>query len=151
MKKANRIASVCAVVHLPQKSFVALFRAASLGQSCCFIKGRHGIFFVTAALRRFTRLNDGSSIPTSNSVDHFRGITARDTSHFSTSSHAKRRRRWPMAVASHQESLRLKHADLEAQIAEEERRPHPDDVVIHHLKKLKLRIKDELLQSAHAE
>jgi hypothetical protein len=60
-------------------------------------------------------------------------------------------RRWPMAVASHQESLRLKHADLDAQIAEEERRPHPDDVVIHHLKKLKLRIKDELNQPMHAE
>ena len=56
-----------------------------------------------------------------------------------------------MAVASHQESLRLKHADLEAQIAEEERRPHPDDVVIHHLKKLKLRIKDELNHLVHAE
>ncbi len=49
------------------------------------------------------------------------------------------------------DSLKARHAGLEAQIAEEERRPHPDDVVIHHLKKLKLRIKDELLQSAHAE
>jgi hypothetical protein len=56
-----------------------------------------------------------------------------------------------MAVASHQESLKAKHADLDAQIAEEERRPHPDDVVIHHLKKLKLKIKDELMQLQHAE
>ena len=56
-----------------------------------------------------------------------------------------------MAVASHQESLKAKHADLDAQIAEEERRPHPDDVVIHHLKKMKLRIKDELAQLAHDE
>ena len=55
-----------------------------------------------------------------------------------------------MAVASHQESLKAKHADLDAQIAEEERRPHP--VVIHHLKKMKLRIKDELMQHmTHAE
>jgi hypothetical protein len=56
-----------------------------------------------------------------------------------------------MAVASHQESLKAKHADLDAQIAEEERRPHPDDVVIHHLKKMKLRIKDELMAMSHAE
>lgn len=56
-----------------------------------------------------------------------------------------------MAVASHQESLKAKHADLDAQIAEEERRPHPDDVVIHHLKKMKLKIKDELMQLQRSE
>jgi len=46
----------------------------------------------------------------------------------------------------HLESLKDKHADLEAQIADEERRPHPDDDIIHLLKKQKLRIKDELAQ-----
>ena len=56
-----------------------------------------------------------------------------------------------MAVASHQESLKAKHADLDAQIAEEERRPHPDDVVSHHLKKMKLKIKDELMQLQHSQ
>jgi uncharacterized protein len=56
-----------------------------------------------------------------------------------------------MAVASHQESLKAKHADLDEQIAEEERRPHPDDVVIHHLKKMKLRIKDELMELTHGD
>lgn len=50
-----------------------------------------------------------------------------------------------MAVASHLESLKLKHADLEARIADEERRPHPDDATIVQLKKMKLRIKDELV------
>jgi len=51
----------------------------------------------------------------------------------------------------HLESLKIKHADLDAQIADEERRPHPDDDIIHYLKKQKLRIKDELaqLQRAH--
>ncbi|HVT52154.1 MAG TPA: YdcH family protein [Dongiaceae bacterium] len=44
----------------------------------------------------------------------------------------------------HLESLKIKHADLEARIADEERRPHPDDDIIHDLKKQKLRIKDTL-------
>jgi hypothetical protein len=44
----------------------------------------------------------------------------------------------------HLESLKVKHADLEARIADEERRPHPDDDIIHQLKKQKLRIKDTL-------
>lgn len=52
----------------------------------------------------------------------------------------------------HLESLKTKHADLEARIADEESRPHPDDDIIHVLKKQKLRIKDELagLQRAPA-
>lgn len=49
-----------------------------------------------------------------------------------------------MATAQHLESLKMKHADLEAKIADEEGRPHPDDEVIHELKKQKLRIKDQL-------
>lgn len=49
-----------------------------------------------------------------------------------------------MIAEPHLESLKIKHADLEAKIADEERRPHPDDDVIHDLKKQKLRIKDEL-------
>ncbi len=50
----------------------------------------------------------------------------------------------------HLEALKIKHADLDAQIADEERRPHPDDDIIHNLKKLKLRIKDELAQLQRA-
>jgi hypothetical protein len=49
-----------------------------------------------------------------------------------------------MNAEPHLESLKIKHADLEAKIAAEECRPHPDDDVIHDLKKQKLRIKDEL-------
>jgi len=49
-----------------------------------------------------------------------------------------------MNAEPHCESLKVKHADLEARIADEERRPHPDDEIIHDLKKQKLRIKDEL-------
>ncbi len=42
------------------------------------------------------------------------------------------------------ESLKVRHAGLEAQIAEEVKRPHPDDTVIHTLKKEKLKLKDEI-------
>ena len=49
-----------------------------------------------------------------------------------------------MALTSHMESLKAKHSDLEAKIADEERRPHPDENCISDLKKQKLRIKDEL-------
>ena len=49
-----------------------------------------------------------------------------------------------MIAEPHLESLKIKHADLEAKIADEERRPHPDEDIIHDLKKQKLRIKDEL-------
>ncbi|MBK8158592.1 MAG: YdcH family protein [Rhodospirillaceae bacterium] len=49
-----------------------------------------------------------------------------------------------MAMTAHLDSLNSKHADLDAKIADEERRPHPDEATIHALKKLKLRIKDEL-------
>jgi hypothetical protein len=50
----------------------------------------------------------------------------------------------------HLESLKTKHADLDARIADEESRPHPDDEVIHDLKKQKLRIKDTLAQFERA-
>jgi hypothetical protein len=46
--------------------------------------------------------------------------------------------------ASHLEALRLKHAELERQIEEEESRPMPDDALIHELKRKRLRIKDEM-------
>lgn len=42
------------------------------------------------------------------------------------------------------DALRTKHAELEALINEEEKRPSPDDIKIHELKREKLRIKDEL-------
>ena len=47
---------------------------------------------------------------------------------------------------NHLSALRLKHAELEAQLELEETRPHPDDDLIHRLKKQKLQIKDAMAQ-----
>jgi hypothetical protein len=49
-----------------------------------------------------------------------------------------------MALASHLESLKAKHSELEIRIADEERRPHPDETFLSDLKKQKLRIKDAM-------
>jgi hypothetical protein len=43
------------------------------------------------------------------------------------------------------EELASKHAALHALIDEEENRPHPDEDLLHRLKKEKLRLKDEML------
>ena len=43
------------------------------------------------------------------------------------------------------EALESKHAALHALIDEEEHRPHPDEDLLHRLKKEKLKLKDELL------
>jgi hypothetical protein len=43
------------------------------------------------------------------------------------------------------EELSSKHAALHAMIDEEEHRPHPDEDLLHRLKKERLRIKDELV------
>ena len=43
------------------------------------------------------------------------------------------------------EDLASKHAALHALIDEEEHRPHPDEDLLHRLKKEKLRLKDEML------
>jgi hypothetical protein len=48
------------------------------------------------------------------------------------------------------ESLRARHAGLEAEIAEENKRPHPDDAHIHALKKEKLKLKDEIARLERA-
>lgn len=42
------------------------------------------------------------------------------------------------------EELASQHAALHARIDEEEARPHPDEDLLHRLKKEKLRLKDEL-------
>jgi len=46
---------------------------------------------------------------------------------------------------AHDDALASKHAALKAQIDAEEQRRHPDDVLLHRLKKEKLRLKDEML------
>lgn len=46
--------------------------------------------------------------------------------------------------ASHITALKTKHATLDAAIAEEMRKPAPDDATIRSLKKQKLRLKEEI-------
>ena len=46
--------------------------------------------------------------------------------------------------ASHITALKTKHATLEEAIAEEMRKPAPDDVTIRSLKKQKLMLKQEI-------
>ena len=43
------------------------------------------------------------------------------------------------------EALASQHAALHAKIELEEHRAHPDDTLLHRLKKEKLRLKDELI------
>ncbi len=47
---------------------------------------------------------------------------------------------------NHLSAMRLKHAELEAQIEAEENRPYPDEDLIHRIKKQKLAIKDAMAQ-----
>ena len=46
---------------------------------------------------------------------------------------------------SHLTALKSRHADLDARIANEERRPCPDTALLAQMKKQKLKIKDEIL------
>ena len=56
-----------------------------------------------------------------------------------------------MSVQEHIEALRSKHLDLKQEIEEENQRPHPDDLRIAELKRLKLRIKDEIAVLEHED
>ncbi len=42
------------------------------------------------------------------------------------------------------EALKIKHQTLAQEIDEEEKRPHPDDIHLHELKKQKLLLKDQI-------
>lgn len=53
-----------------------------------------------------------------------------------------------MSLQDRLESLKAKHAALEAAIDEENRRPLPDTYAIADLKRRKLKIKDELERMA---
>jgi len=46
---------------------------------------------------------------------------------------------------AHVEAIASKHAALHARIDQEEHRPHPDEDLLHRLKKEKLRLKDTLV------
>ncbi|MDO6413457.1 DUF465 domain-containing protein [Sphingomonas sp. BIUV-7] len=45
---------------------------------------------------------------------------------------------------SHSQSLVAKHALLDAQILTETRRPRPDEIILHALKKQKLKLKETI-------
>ena len=49
-----------------------------------------------------------------------------------------------MSLQSRLESLKARHAELEARIAEEDQRPRPDDDVMGRLKREKLHLKEEM-------
>lgn len=51
-----------------------------------------------------------------------------------------------MTTTDRIDALKDRHASLDEQIDDEERRPHPDDAVIHDLKRRKLAIKDEIMR-----
>jgi uncharacterized protein len=55
-----------------------------------------------------------------------------------------------MIAEPHLQALKEKHAALDHEIAEEELRPHPDELRLAVLKKQKLRLKDEMARLAHA-
>ncbi len=46
--------------------------------------------------------------------------------------------------SSHVESLKAKHAGLEARLHKEQSRPAPDDAMIQQLKREKLRLKQQI-------
>ena len=50
-------------------------------------------------------------------------------------------------ASSHLHSLQTKHAGLEAQLRDEMSRPVPDTATIQHLKKHKLRLKEEIARA----
>jgi hypothetical protein len=45
---------------------------------------------------------------------------------------------------SHSQSLSAKHAMIDARISSESRRPRPDEIVLHALKKQKLKLKEAI-------
>lgn len=54
-----------------------------------------------------------------------------------------------MALKAHLQSLNQRHQELEALLASEMKHPHPDDVRVIELKRLKLRIKDQMERLRH--
>ena len=50
----------------------------------------------------------------------------------------------PMNLQSHIDALKGRHATLESKIAEEDRRPRPDDTAMARMKVEKLRLKEEM-------
>jgi hypothetical protein len=59
------------------------------------------------------------------------------------SAHPSKQKETGMQQA-HLSALETKHAGLDARIAEENQRPHPDDTLLSRLKKEKLRLKEAI-------
>ncbi len=51
-----------------------------------------------------------------------------------------------MALYEHVESLKKRHSEYDLKIQAESSRPFPDDVLLHHLKAEKLKIKDTIAE-----
>jgi len=49
-----------------------------------------------------------------------------------------------MAVEAHLQSLSRRHQELETALAAERKKPQFDETLVHELKRLKLRIKDQI-------
>lgn len=49
-----------------------------------------------------------------------------------------------MSVDARIDTLKSRHADLESRLANEAARPHPDDSLLHTLKREKLNVKDQM-------
>ena len=54
-----------------------------------------------------------------------------------------------MALKAHLQSLSQRHQELEALLASEMKHPYPDDTRMHELKRLKLKIKDQMERLRH--
>lgn len=56
-----------------------------------------------------------------------------------------------MALEAHLQSLNQRHQELDAQLDTEMKHAHPDDVRVYELKRLKLRIKDQIERIRHEQ
>jgi hypothetical protein len=56
-----------------------------------------------------------------------------------------------MALRAHLQSLDKRHEELEILLSSEMKSPHPDDTRVHELKRLKLRIKDQIARLRHED
>ncbi len=55
-----------------------------------------------------------------------------------------------MSLDQRIDTLKQRHAGIEARVHEEETRPMPDAIQLHKLKREKLKLKDEIQRLAHA-
>ena len=56
-----------------------------------------------------------------------------------------------MALEAHLQSLNQRHQELDSMLTSEMKHPHPDDTRVHELKRMKLRIKDQIERLRHED